>query len=65
MQGEMGNTGSQGDRGLPGSGGPAGTPGPAGEPGPAGSGAGGLVSWNECAWRDLNVGLDYGLITVS
>ena len=33
----------------------------AGRPGSDGA----LISWNECAWQNLNRGLDYGMITVS
>lgn len=32
----------------------------AGRPGADGA----VISWNECAWQNLNNGLDYGLITV-
>ena len=45
--------------------GPAGPTGPTGPRGPAGFGDGGLISWNECTWQNLNSGLDYGLIAVS
>ncbi len=53
--GETGATGAQG---------PAGSQGPQGIPGTS-NGSGGLISWNECAYGNLNSGLDYGLITVS
>ena len=66
--GPQGLQGPKGDAGEPGSdgvNGRPGNPGPEGARGPPGSGAGGLIAWNECAWQDLNSGLDYGLITVS
>lgn len=59
--GEKGAMGMKGERGERGE---LGEPGEPGRPG-GGNGSNGLVRWNECAWRNLNDGRDYGLIAVS
>ena len=66
-QGPAGPTGPPGPPGGDGEDGAMGMKGERGEPGPPGRGNGsdGLVTWNECAWRNLNDGRDYGLIAVS
>lgn len=48
---------------MTGTNGPTGERGAQGPPGKDGAETG-IISWNECAWKDLNSGLDYGQITV-
>lgn len=77
--GPSGAAGQPGGPGLPGPSGPPGPAGRSGRPGRDGA-AGingtdgakgedgavlGIVSWNQCAFRDLNSPSDYGLLAVS
>ena len=72
-QGERGPVGQKGERGREGSvgntgaGGENGMKGEMGEKGEVGTwvGAGpGLISWNQCSWANLNLGLDFGPLVV-
>ena len=74
MQGDAGETGPMGPKGDPGSDGSKGALGRTGEKGQKGERGqrgvgegegGGLVSWNQCAWANLNLGLNYGHLVVS
>ena len=65
--GDKGDTGDRGPIGLRGEKGDSGMKGERGLSVPVGSEESeyGLVTWNECAWKDLNLAKDYGLLAVS
>lgn len=72
QKGEPGNRGLQGvrgDTGETGAMGEKGEKGEKGEPAQGGGGGGGtsagLVSWNQCAWANLNMGQNFGQLVVS
>ena len=56
--GRPGPQGNQGEKGDPGEQGEGGPRGPVGPPGPV------VRNWKQCTFRNLNNGLDTGLITV-
>ena len=66
MTGPVGATGATGAQGPKGEKGEVGSEGPLGQQGPRGAAAtdSTLVNWNECVWRNLNSGTDFGLIAV-
>ena len=64
IQGATGNTGEKGEAGQAGQAGQQGLKGERGASGEGGMGVG-LVTWNQCSWANLNLGLDYGQLVVS
>ena len=65
MKGDMGPGGAVGGTGEKGERGEAGPSGVMGEKGERGeAGGGGVITWNQCSWANLNLGLNYGLLAV-
>ena len=63
--GAVGGIGTSGEKGERGEAGPSGVMGEKGERGEViEAGGGGAITWNQCSWANLNLGLNYGLLVV-